>query len=158
MLFGGKHPSRLGAYFSYGRRAGLCDLGRYRRCFYLPEGTHERHQSHTNTKCAGYGEWGCIFDAYKRLKPEAYLTKKAFTPILLDESKTRVGKELQLYITNRFDHVCLTEVHITVSDKAGHILYHSFIHEAIEPHQSGWIRVPILQAEPYIFASTIMDI
>ena len=122
--------------------AGIDDV------FYLPEGTHERHQSHTNTKCAGYGEWGCIFDAYKRLKPEAYLTKKAFTPILLDESKTRVGKELQLYITNRFDHVCLTEVHITVSDKAGHILYHSFIHEAIEPHQSGWIRVPILQAEP----------
>lgn len=116
--------------------AGIDDV------FYLPEGTRERHQTHTDGKCAGYGEWGCIFDAYKRLKPEAYLTKKAFTPVLVDGKKSSFGKRVKLYITNRFDHTNLSEVRAVCTDADGKIVFDGNISQSVPPHQSGYVELP----------------
>lgn len=116
--------------------AGIDDV------FYLLQGTQERHQKHTEGRCAGYGEWGCIFDAYKRLKPEAYLTKKAFTPILVDKEKTSIGKTIKLYITNRFDHTNLSEVRAVCTDGDGNLLFEGNLPQSIAPHRSGYVEVP----------------
>lgn len=116
--------------------AGIDDV------FYLPAGTQERHQNHAEGRCAGYGEWGCIFDAYKRLKPEAYLTQKAFTPVLVDERKSSFGKTIRLYITNRFDHTDLSEVRAVCADAAGSILFDGNIPQSIAPHGSGYVELP----------------
>lgn len=53
--------------------------------FYIPDGTTERWQSHSSGQTAGYGEWGSVLDAYLREKPEAYLTKKAYSPVRVEE-------------------------------------------------------------------------
>lgn len=116
--------------------AGIDDV------FYLPEGTRERHQNHAPGPCSGYGEWGCIFDTYKRLKPEAYLTKKAFTPVLVDEQQSSLGKTIRLYITNRFDHTNLAEVRAVCADAGGNILFDGKIPQPIAPHRSGYVELP----------------
>lgn len=106
--------------------------------FCLPPGMTKRHQSHSDGQYAGYGEWGCIFDSFKRLKPEAYLTMKAFTPVFLDESKTVFGKEIKLNVTNRFDHTDLSEIRMVVSDGERSI-YDDHISSSVKPHKSGII-------------------
>lgn len=108
--------------------------------FYLPEKSMEKHQNYLKGECAGYGEWGCIFDSFKRLKPEAYLTKKAFSPINI--MKTDIyGDEIRFKIQNRFDHTNLNEISVTVKDKNSDILYSSKIKENIEPHGTGVISL-----------------
>lgn len=108
--------------------------------FYLPEKKMEKHQKHLKGECAGYGEWGCIFDAFKRLKPEAYLTKKAFTPVKIN-SVDVYGDEIRFKVQNRFDHTNLNEVSVTVKDKNGKLLYSDRIQENIEPHSFGTISL-----------------
>ncbi|WP_343253364.1 glycoside hydrolase family 2 TIM barrel-domain containing protein [Ligaoa zhengdingensis] len=82
--------------------------------FYIPEGTTERHQSHSDGSATGYGEWGSVLDAYMRLKPEAYLVKKAYSPIRLDDENVGVpgNGSLSLEIKNWFDHTNLDEVRL----------------------------------------------
>lgn len=109
--------------------------------FCLPPGTSESHQSHSNGPYAGYGEWGCIFDAFKREKPEAYLTKKAFTPVLVDESKTEFGKTVRLHVQNRFDHTDLKEVKMLVTSGEATV-YNDYIGESVAPHSRGIITFP----------------
>ena len=104
--------------------------------FYLPEKTMEKHQNHLKGECAGYGEWGCIFDSFKRLKPEAYLTKKAFSTIKIN-SIDIFGDEIRFDLQNRFDHTNLNEVYVTVKDENSNIIYSSKIKESIEPHNCG---------------------
>lgn len=111
--------------------------------FYIPEGTCERHQSHSVGSCAGYGEWGAILDAYKRLKPEAYYTKKAFTPILLDEKKSTLGSTVTLFLKNRFDHTSLAEVTMRCVNETGETVYDGLIPTDIAPHQSGTVQFPV---------------
>lgn len=108
--------------------------------FYLPEKGMEKHQNHLKGECAGYGEWGCIFDSFKRLKPEAYLTKKAFSPIKIINTDI-YGDEIRFKIQNRFDHTNLNEVYITVKDKHSDVLYCNQIKENIEPHSSGVVSL-----------------
>lgn len=108
--------------------------------FYLHEKNMEKHQNHLKGECAGYGEWGCIFDAFKRLKPEAYLTKKAFSPIKIIGTDI-FGDEIRFDIQNRFDHTNLNEICITVKDKNSSIIYNSKIKENIEPHNTGRISL-----------------
>lgn len=105
--------------------------------FYIPDGCSELHQSHSKGDCAGYGEWGCIFDAYGREKPEAYLTKKAFSPVVLDIEKTKFGKSMTVYAENRFDHTSFNEVRMICKTDTGKILFNDFISENILPHSSG---------------------
>ena len=121
--------------------AGIDDV------FYLPEGTHERHQNHASGPCAGYGEWGCIFDAYKRLKPEAYLTKKAFTPLLVDVQRSSLGETLKLSVTNRFDHTDLSEVRVVCTDLRGAALFEGNLPQHIPPHGSGIVELPLCVPE-----------
>ncbi len=108
--------------------------------FYLPEKSMERHQTHLRGECAGYGEWGCIFDAFQRLKPEAYLTKKAFSPVHILETAV-FGDEIRLRVQNRFDHANMNEVLVTVKDETDKILYSEKVKENIAPHSSATVSV-----------------
>ena len=79
--------------------------------FFLPEGVRERRQRHAAGRAAGYGPWGSVLDAYRRLKPEAYLTKKAYSPVRLREKECRVEDGLLLIpVENRFDHTDFREL------------------------------------------------
>ncbi len=109
--------------------------------FYLPEGVHERHQSHSHAPCAGYGEWGCVLDAYKREKPEAYWTKKAFRPVVVEDCRLS-GGTLHLSVTNRFDHADLSEVRAVGTDGQGQAFYDAPIPTSIPPHASGSFTLP----------------
>lgn len=116
--------------------------------FCIPEGTTKRHQSHSDGQYAGYGEWGCIFDLFKREKPEAYLTKKAFTPVLIEEDKTIFGSNIQLLVSNRFDHTNLSEVRMVVSDDEK-VIYDDYISASVEPHQTGILSFKNSGADKY---------
>ncbi|MDO4363353.1 MAG: glycoside hydrolase family 2 TIM barrel-domain containing protein [Clostridia bacterium] len=107
--------------------------------FYLDDKSFEKHQTHLKGSVSGYGEWGCVFDAFKRLKPEAYYTKKAFSPVHI-ENTDLYGDEIRFTVQNRFDHTNLNEgeIKITVDNK---IIYKSKIKENIEPHKFGTIRI-----------------
>ena len=114
--------------------------------FYIPEGTQERWQSHSDGPTAGYGEWGSVLDAYLREKPEAYLTKKAYSPVRVDEENcTIAGDVLNIPVRNWFDHTNLNEVEVeyTAGDETQRIQ----IGESIEPHSEGVITVPGVSKE-----------
>ncbi|MDD7739786.1 MAG: glycoside hydrolase family 2 TIM barrel-domain containing protein, partial [Lachnospiraceae bacterium] len=111
--------------------------------FCLPENTKQRHQCHSKGKSAGYGEWGAILDQYGREKPEAYLTKKAFSPIRLKEEACSFGEELILPVKNWFDHTNLNELEVVCRTAENVILYRGNIREDIPPHLEGTIRVPL---------------
>lgn len=85
--------------------------------FHIPESVTVRHQSHGEGKAVGFGPWGCIRDEWGREKPEAYLTKKAFSPIRvrLVEQDGAVTAE----IFNGFDHTFLNEVMCVLEGKTG---------------------------------------
>lgn len=114
--------------------------------FCIPKGISKRHQSHSDGQYTGYGEWGCVLDMFKREKPEAYLTKKAFTPVLIDEDKTVFNDCIHFYVTNRFDHTNLSEVKMVVSNDDG-VIFDDYIPSSIEPHKSGEIVVKNNRAE-----------
>lgn len=116
--------------------------------FCIPAGTQERHQSHSKGKYAGYGEWGCVFDMFQREKPEAYLTKKAFTPVLLDENKAFFGNDVRFMVENRFDHTNLSEVKMIVSD-GNDVIYNDYIVCSVEPHKSGTVSFKNTGADRY---------
>ncbi len=129
--------------------------------FYLPEKNMEKHQNHLNGECAGYGEWGCIFDAFKRLKPEAYLTKKAFSPIKIIGTDI-FGDEIRFTVQNRFDHTNLNEVYVTVKDINSNVLYQEKIKESIAPHCAGVVSVlPLNYTDnirvEFVFDNVIVD-
>lgn len=110
--------------------------------FYLGDKSFEKHQTHLKGSVSGYGEWGCVFDAFKRLKPEAYYTQKAYSPVHIEKTDL-YGDEIRFFVQNRFDHTNLNEVEIKIT--AGNkTIYKSKIKECIEPHKFGTIRlVPI---------------
>lgn len=107
--------------------------------FYLPENTSETHQKHSEGKAAGYGEWGAILDVFKREKPEAYLTKKAFSPIRIRLEQCKFENECVLFLENWFDHTNLNEVNIICMNEMGKTIYSGRIEESILPHHSGFI-------------------
>lgn len=109
--------------------------------FYIPEGTQERWQSHSDGQTAGYGEWGSVLDAYLREKPEAYLTKKAYSPVRVDEDGCSLqGGVLYVPVKNWFDHTNLNEVEVECTTGEGTQRF--LISESIEPHSEGVITVP----------------
>ena len=108
--------------------------------FFLPEGTSERHQTHRTGTAAGYGEWGSVLDAFKREKPEAYLTKKAFNPFYIENINIKPnGITLKVY--NRFDHTNINEGQYVCYSEKGSEIYRNNITAEIAPHKKGKIVI-----------------
>jgi beta-galactosidase/beta-glucuronidase len=91
--------------------------------------------------CVGYGEWG-IVDVWRRVKPEFWATRKAYSPIRLTESRiTRftAGERLTLVVHNRFDHTDMNEIAISYKyngvEKAANRI-------SVAPHKWGTLTVP----------------
>lgn len=82
--------------------------------FHLPEGVIERHQQHSVGSAAGYGEWGNMSDHWRREKPEYWLTKKAYSPIRLQDRALGHPDNMEMVIPvkNWFNHTNLNEVQI----------------------------------------------
>ena len=89
-----------------------CDLwGGIDDVFPLPDGMTKRWQSHSDGAACGYGQWGSVLDCYRREKPEAYLTKKAYSPVRLNEEAVRIcGEAMYLPVENWFDHANFNEL------------------------------------------------
>ena len=116
--------------------------------FYIPDGTSERWQSHSSGQTAGYGEWGSVLDAYLREKPEAYLTKKAYSPIRVDEDNCYISEEtLYIPVKNWFDHTDMNEVKLRYSVDEAEAKEVS-VTESIEPHSEGTISVSGISGKP----------
>ncbi len=85
-------------------------------------------------------DWGVI-DGWRREKPEYWLTKKAYSPIRVDDGALpNPGKgELQIPIRNWFDHTNLKEISVqwTVGRESGKLSGPS-----VEPHTLGLLRLP----------------
>lgn len=109
--------------------------------FYIPDGTKSAHQRHSPGKAVGYGEWGAIQDAFQREKPEAFLTKKAFSPIKIISVAIRKNT-LYIEIENRFDHTDISNVELLIHDSIGNKVYIDKINEHIAPHSHGSITLP----------------
>lgn len=90
----------------------------------------------------GYGEWG-IIDGWRRRKPEHWLTRKAFSPVRLDETAPlpppEPGKPLLVPVRNAFNHTNLNELEVrwAAGSDSGEI-----IPADIAPHSSGVIEIP----------------
>ena len=109
--------------------------------FYIPEGTTERWQSHSDGQTAGYGEWGSVLDAYLREKPEAYLTKKAYSPVRVDEDACYTAEgAFYIPVKNWFDHTNMNELKLVweANDGSNGEIQ---IAESILPHEEGILTV-----------------
>ena len=96
----------------------------------------------------GYGEWG-IIDGWRRKKPEHWLTRKAFSPVRLDETAAQPlpepGKPLFIAVRNAFNHTNFKE--LTMRWTAG--AESSAIGPMdIAPHTSGFIEIPARDWKP----------
>jgi hypothetical protein len=91
-------------------------------------------------KCVGYGEWG-IYDTWRRKKPEFWLTKKAYSPVRIDESAvyTILNGKIDVPVKNWFDHTDFDELSIEwqVGSETGKIKM------PLAPGQEGKIAVPV---------------
>lgn len=104
--------------------------------FLLPEGVGERWQTHSGGAACGYGEWGSVLDVYRRRKPEAWLTGKAYSPIRLQEDAVCVlGTLLSVPVSNWFDHTRLDEITLRYRLDNGEEKTASL--PPIEPHADG---------------------
>lgn len=108
--------------------------------FYLPDNISVAHQRHSASKALGYGEWGAVLDVFKREKPEAYLTKKAFSPIKMSDFKQHSDK-IAFKLNNRFDHTNLREVSCIVKGNEGDVLFESKLNCDIPPRKCGNVQL-----------------
>ncbi|MCL6544316.1 MAG: hypothetical protein K6T61_03745 [Bryobacteraceae bacterium] len=85
-------------------------------------------------------DWG-IIDGWRREKPEYWLTKKAYSPVRIeDRPLPNPGKgELQIPIRNWFDHTNLKEITVEwrVGPESGKMKGPD-----VEPHRMGLLRLP----------------
>lgn len=90
--------------------------------FYVPKQITKRlgAQGHSDGPTSGDGIWGNVHDSYKRMKPEAYLTKKGYSPVRIDEKDFNVsGNILTIPVSNWFDHTNLNELKLLYSVDGG---------------------------------------
>ncbi|TZF85842.1 beta-galactosidase (plasmid) [Pedobacter sp. BS3] len=97
--------------------------------FHLPDG-----------RIIGYGPWGVI-DGWRRLKPEYFGMKKAYSPVVITNISHPVVEKnnLKLSVENRYDFTNLKELKIscTVDGKS------QTIHADIPPHGQGVVNIPV---------------
>lgn len=110
--------------------------------FPLPEGMEGRWQRHSQGAWSGYGEWGCVLDCWRRLKPEAYLTRKAYSPVRLDErAAVSYGGKLIVPVKNWFDHTSFAELRLMCAVDGGSPCEVAL--PAIEPHAEGLLAIDV---------------
>ena len=108
--------------------------------FYVPDGISQFWQSHSTGQTTGYGEWGAVLDAYLREKPEAFLTKKAYSPVRVDEDNVAFQNgTLLIPVKNWFDHTNFNELSLryTIDGEATTVP----VRESIAPHASGTLHI-----------------
>lgn len=110
--------------------------------FYLPKGITIAHQRHTSSQAVGYGEWGALLDVFKREKPEAYLTKKAFSPIKI-QNYNLTDNQLQLTLENRFYHTNLNAVICKIYNENEEVLHDAFLNCDILPSSIGQVNISL---------------
>jgi beta-galactosidase len=89
----------------------------------------------------GYGPWG-IIDTWRRKKPEFWLTRKAYSPVRVQQTQfaaTDVQKGLIIPLYNRFDHTNLKELQIQVA--SGKSIYTTSGPD-VSPHSKGVLILP----------------
>ena len=88
----------------------------------------------------GYGEWG-IIDGWRRPKPEYWLTKKAYSPIRINDREplTIADGRLLVPVFNAFDHTDLSELEIrwAIGKDSGHL-----VGVDLPPHRAGQLMIP----------------
>jgi hypothetical protein len=87
----------------------------------------------------GYGPWG-IIDGWRREKPEYWLTKKAYSPIRIQDrplTTPEKGSALFIPVTNAFDHTNLSEIEIRWEAGADS----GRLHVDLAPHRSGYLEI-----------------
>lgn len=93
-------------------------------------------------RTVGFGPWG-ILDGWRREKPEFWLTRKAFSPIRLEDGVVPViqdGTEQVLTIGNAYNHTNLSEITIEwmAGDRGG-----SVQGPDVPPHGEAQFRIPV---------------
>ena len=112
--------------------------------FPLPEGTGGRWQRHSRGTWPGYGEWGAVLDCHRREKPEAFLVRKAFSPVRMDEKDFVVsGGRLLAPIINRFDHTWLSELGLVARADGRELPAEAVSVPDLAPHASGVLEVAL---------------
>ncbi len=109
--------------------------------FQVPFETFQKPAGSGDFSKYGYGEWG-IIDGWRRQKTEFWHTKKAFSPIKIQENFIfQAGKDpvLSIPIVNRFHHTNLNEIKILW--KAGNDSG-TICNLNIPPHAQGFITIP----------------
>jgi hypothetical protein len=93
-------------------------------------------------RIVGYGPWG-IVDGWRREKPEFWLTRKAFSPIRLEDGVIPLpqrGAEPAITIGNGYDHTNLKEIKIEWSVCSEHGVIQG---PDVPPHGTSQFRVPV---------------
>ncbi|MDE3148289.1 MAG: hypothetical protein KGL37_02370, partial [Acidobacteriota bacterium] len=88
----------------------------------------------------GYGPWG-IIDGWRREKPEYWLTKKAFSPIRIEERPLPLPQKretLSVPVGNAFDHTNFNELEIRWTAGSGS----GRLSADLAPHQPGYLEIP----------------
>jgi beta-galactosidase len=89
----------------------------------------------------GYGPWG-IIDVWRRKKPEFWLTKKAYSPVRVTQTRFESsvpGENLVVPLENRFDHTNLAELQVQVTSGGA---TSSVRGPDIQPHRKGSMTIP----------------
>lgn len=108
---------------------------------YWKEFAHTAKPDGFRGDCVGYGDWG-IVDIWRRPKPEFWATKKAYSPIRIENQRIIhpvAGLPLQLTVFNRFDHTNLSEVKSQARYKGRTI---PLTMPAAAPHQKAILHIP----------------
>lgn len=107
--------------------------------FFIPENIKEKHQTHSSGSAAGYGEWGVVLDSFGREKPEAYILKKAFSPVKISNFKIN-KKQISFNAQNRFFHTNLSEIAL-VCKIDGETVFNGLIPNDTEPKSTAEIII-----------------
>lgn len=90
---------------------------------------------------SGTARWG-IVDEWRRLKPEFWNVKKAYSPVrVLETTVTHFvpGEAIALPVYNRFDHTSLDEIEMVMSYEGKTVRMNG---PSIQPHQKGMLELP----------------